>query len=274
MARAPLQPRIHKHLGTTSSQDASIYSTVTARILEALAGGVVPWRKPWRGGDALPANAVTNRPYRGINLFLLSMAPFSDHRWLTFQQAHGLGGHVRKGARSSIAIFWKKWEIRNSVGPERESAPQVVPLLRFYRVFNVEQCEDLAIADPAGWSASTSHERIARAEAVVRSMPHPPAIREEGCAAWYNPKLDLVQVPPLRTFETVDAYYSTLLHELAHATGHESRLKRPGVTDTAMFGSVEYSREELVAELGSAFCCASLGLDNSLVENSASYIEG
>lgn len=251
----------------------SIYQTVTQRILNSLEQGVVPWRKPWKGPSALPCNAISKRPYHGINLLLLSMAPFDDHRWLTFRQAQQLGGHVCPGERSSLAVFWKHLDIGEEDdlhGRKRRS----VPLLRYYHLFNVEQCEAFELPKLDHEDLEGEHERIGNAEHLVRSMPNPPSIREGGNLAYYRPVDDVAQVPPIGAFLTSDAYYATLFHELGHATGHETRLNRPGVTASIQFGSNDYSREELIAELTSAFCCAALGLDNSLTDDAASYIQG
>lgn len=249
----------------------NLYETVTNRILEALKRGVVPWHKPWDATASIPTNAVSNRAYRGVNVLLLGLSPYRDHRWLTFKQVQELGGTVRTGERSTMVVFWKQWQPPTKEDDER-SYPRNIPLLRYYRVFNVEQCEDLNVSPLAQPERISEHERIERAEALARGMSDPPRITEGGSSAWYRPSDDLVQVPCIERFETADAFYATLFHELGHATGHERRLKRPGVTGEVRFGSGDYSREELVAELTSAFCCASVSLDNSIVEDSASYI--
>lgn len=250
----------------------SAYEEATKRITDALEQGVVPWRKPWRTVPE-PVNAVSKRTYRGINLFLLSISPFTDHRWLTFRQAQGLGGNVKRGAKASLVVFWTQWEAPSIESTEGTATRRTIPILRFYHLFNAEQCEGLSL-QAIDEARIGDGDRIARAEELVKTMPSPPRIREGGEAAWYRARDDLVQIPPLPRFETVDAFYATLFHELGHATGHESRLKRPGVAGDLQFGSEGYSREELVAELASAFCCASLGLDNSLFGQSASYVDG
>lgn len=247
------------------------YAAVTARVLEALERGTAPWRKPWQEISGSPANALTGRPYRGVNVVLLGLAPYADHRWLTFRQALELGGNVRKGERSTEVTFWKPLDVPAT---ENEDERRRVPLLRSYRVFNAEQCEGLRLPPVDADLWARRHRRIERAETVLRHMPDPPEVREGGSRAWYAPAEDLVAVPPLCAFETADAFYATLWHELGHATGHPRRLGRPGVSESAAFGSADYSREELVAELASAFVCAAVGLDNSLAENSAAYVAG
>jgi antirestriction protein ArdC len=248
-----------------------VYELVTERILASLKAGTVPWRKPW-SEQAPPENALTRRPYRGVNVLLLGMSPYRDHRWLSLRQAGELGGRVRTGERSSLAVFWKRWEPRDATEEDTRETGRTIPILRYYRVFNVEQCEGLRLAPLM--CEERANRRIVAAEQILAGMPDPPVIEEGGSAAWYRPRDDRVRIPPFTRFQPADAYYATLFHELGHATGHQKRLDRPGVMESASFGSEVYSREELVAELTSAFLCAASGLDNSLVENAASYISG
>ncbi len=246
----------------------TIYETVTNTIIEALKRGVVPWKKPWTTAAA-PVNGLTHRAYRGVNVLLLSLSPYTDHRWFTLKQVNEKGGRVKTGERATMVVFWKQWQ--PPADDEEQPKPRPKPVLRYFHVFNAEQCEELGLPE-LHHPSETAHQRIERAELMVESMSNPPRIRE-GKAAWYSPSDDLVQVPPLKAFETADLYYSTLFHELGHATGHEQRLNRPAVMGEVQFGSGVYSHEELVAELTSAFCCATASLDNSLLENSASYID-
>lgn len=206
-------------------------------------------------------------------MFLLSLAPYTDNRWLTLKQAGTLGGKVIQGQKATMVIFWKHWEPRADEEVEDEPRKRI-PLLRYYNVFNVEQCEGLSVSPLYESPPLPEHQRIERAEILVRSMPDPPTIQEFGTSAWYRPIEDTLQIPPLNTFESADSYYATLFHELGHASGHQKRLNRSGVTGQICFGSGEYSKEELVAELASAFCCAAVSLDNSLIKNAASYIDG
>lgn len=254
---------------------ADLYSSVTQTILDALEQGVVPWRKPWRSFNSLPVNAITSRPYRGVNAFLLGISAYSDHRWLTFRQVSDLGGSVRRGEKASLAVFWKLWEPNESASDDANSAgPKRIPVLRHYHLFNAEQCSGLSLPELFQPDEAEQPRRVERAEMIVSGMPQPPTITEGGSSAWYRPSADHVQVPKLEAFRTPDSYYATLFHELGHATGHQDRLNRKGVTGTIQFGSGDYSQEELVAELTSAFLCAKAGLDNSLLADSASYIDG
>ncbi|MFZ4507053.1 MAG: ArdC family protein [Fimbriimonas sp.] len=251
----------------------AIYESVTRTIIEALQKGVVPWKKPWHQSQSVPTNATTNRPYRGVNLFLLAMHPYADHRWLTLRQANELGGSVKPGQKATTVIFWKRWQPTN---PEEggEATRREIPILRYYKVFNAEQCTGLPLPELYEGREVAQHERIEKAELLAKLMPNPPEICEGGSSAWYRPRDDRVQIPELDRFESPDAFYATLFHELGHCTGHVSRLNRPGVTGQILFGSGEYSKEELVAELTSAFCAATVSLDDRIIGSSAAYIDG
>lgn len=258
------------------------YDLVTARVIAALDRGTAPWRRPWHGLSGAPANAVTNRAYRGVNVVLLGLSPFADHRWLTYRQAHALGATPRQGESPTEVVFWKLVDLTKreeaakdkETGEKPEAELRRFPLLRTYRVWNAEQVEGLRLPPVAADREARLHERIPRAESVLRHMPGPPAVSEGQRSAWYAPAEDLVGVPALGAFHTPDAYYATLFHELGHATGHPARLDRRGVRGAVRFGSEDYGMEELVAELASAFVCAAVGLDNSLADNSAAYVQG
>lgn len=263
----------HRPRPKTSGQPTTcLYDRVTNQVLEALANGVAPWRKPWKGREHLPSNAVSKRSYNGINLLLLSMAKFADHRWMTYRQATELGGSIRRGEKGSLVVFWKILEPSKSTPDDSPSARHGVPLLRHYFVFNAEQVDGLSLSSLP--STAPQADRIEKADRIMHSMPNPPRVIEAGTSAYYRPSDDVVVLPPLRQFTSVDHFYATALHELGHSTGHQSRLNRPGVTGHIIFGTSDYSREELVAELTSAFLCAELGLDNSLIADSASYVSG
>ena len=243
-----------------------IYDIVTSKILDALDRGTVPWQKPWANG--LPRNAATNRQYSGVNVWLLGLAPYSDSRWVTYKQAAQLGGHVRKGQRSTLVIFYKQLQVvKETDGGE---STRSIPLLRYYSAFNVEQIDGLDL--PA--VQTNTVEPIAAATAIVGGMPNPPRIDHDGGnRAYYVPARDSIHLPRIDTFNGAAEYHFTLFHELAHSTGHPTRLNRKSLDTPAPFGSPVYSREELVAEFGSAFLCAQAGIDNTL-NNSAAYIKG
>lgn len=249
---------------------------MTQRIITALEGGTIPWQKPWAVLGGLPRNLVSRRPYRGMNVILLSLGqPYASPWWLTYKQAQGLGGHVRKGEHGSLVTFWKIQDEREPAeeGSGSEVRERRAPLLRTYQVFNVEQCEGIE-APPVPGFQPKAHERLMACEAIVTAMPLPPTLGRDPRQAFYAPALDLVAMPDLSQFETVESYYSTLFHELIHSTGHASRLARASLGTPAPFGSPDYSKEELVAEFGAAFLCAQAGIFPATVESQASYIQG
>jgi antirestriction protein ArdC len=249
----------------------NVYEIITERILKKLEAGTVPWRKPWQGGDAgIPRNVATGFPYRGINPFLLAGAGYASPYWLTFRQAKRRGGTVRKGEHGTPVIFWKWRDPENGEGGDDE---RTIPILRYYLVFNIEQCDGVSIP-VTSLAPQRAFAPITRCEEVVERMPDAPRIEHGRTEAAYLPARDTVILPDRSAFESEAAYYATLFHELAHATGHARRLARPAVMDAASFGSHAYSKEELVAEMGAAFLCSHAGIEAATLESAASYIDG
>lgn len=245
----------------------SVYQIITERVLEKLSQGVVPWRRTWTGPEPLQ-NLVTRKPYRGINVFLLGMQGFGSPYWLTLKQANRLGGKIRKGESGSVVVLWKWVE---KTDPETGEPAPAVPLLRYYRVWNVEQTEGIEVPK----AEVIDFEPIEAAERIVREMPErPPIVHQDPGKAWYDPWGDKVNLPRPETFEGPEEFYSCAYHELVHSSGHKSRLNRPGVVDVVKFGGHAYSQEELVAEMGAAFLCAVAGIEQVTLENSAAYIDG
>jgi antirestriction protein ArdC len=240
-----------------------VYELVTSRILAALEKGVVPWHQPWTTQP--PSNLVTKKAYRGVNVFLLSIQPHASPWWATYRQIETLHGHVRRGEHGTPVVFWKIMDKED----QEEQQERTFPLLRHYTVFNAEQCQGIERHLPPTKEAPA--EPIAAAEAIVRDMPDPPTIRR-GLQAAYSPLVDEVMIPTLPDFESAEAYHSTLFHELAHSTGHSRRLDRPTLTEACPFGSTNYSKEELVAEMAAAFLCGYAGISNTTVDNSAAYL--
>ncbi|MBE6441548.1 MAG: DUF1738 domain-containing protein [Desulfovibrio desulfuricans] len=253
---------------TTTKTD--VYQIITNRIISLLEEGTIPWRKPWSYGAAQrPLNLVSHRHYQGINCFLLACTPYASPYWLTYSQASKIGGHVRKGERGNYIVFWKMYEKEDA---NAEGGRKLLPVLRYYTVFNVEQCEGIDCPKVEG-EPCFRHDPIEAAEQIALSMPNRPTIGTGGVRACYSPTADHVQVPELSRYEKPEEYYSTLFHELAHSTGHESRLNREGITSNHFFGDEVYSREELVAEMASAFLCGYCGIENATIANSAAYIQ-
>lgn len=240
---------------------------VTESVIKQLEKGVAPWRKPW--STSMPRNLISKKPYRGLNVFLLATQGYGSPYWLTFNQAKQLGAHVRQGEKSTLVTFWKfsEYERENETG-DVENKTSV--LLRYYRVFNVEQCDGLKAL--YGDDRKPLHP-IAECESIANQMPNAPRI-EQHSHAFYRPSADIVGMPSRSCFESAEGYYSTLFHELTHSTGHRSRLNRfeENATDH-QFGSESYSKEELVAEMGAAMLAGIAGISQATLSNSASYLQ-
>lgn len=251
-----------------------VYDVVNQRIMELLQQGTVPWRKTWNSETHQPQNLVSKKEYRGINVFMLACQEYSSPYWLTFKQCQDKGGKVRKGQKSTPVVFWK-WIDRKDAGDfdQVETRNGRVPLLRYYNVFNVEQVEGIT-APPSSEAITNTFTPIEVAEQIIVGMPYKPRISYGGNQPAYSPVLDLVKCPVPEAFESPTEYYATMFHELAHSTGHASRVGRKGILEPAYFGSHEYSKEELVAEMGAAFLCGHAGIEQGTIENSAAYIAG
>lgn len=190
--------------------------------------------------------------------------------WLTFRQCRGLGGSVKKGAKATPVIYWNWLDIEKD-----KETDEKVPFLRYYAVFNLEQCEGLP-EDKVPQAAIDTNgiDRITVCEEIIKAMEGRPVITHNRQAAFYRADRDTINMPLFASFETAEEYYSTLFHELVHSTGHERRLARPEITDLSPFGTPSYSKEELIAEMGAAFLCGIAGIENVTLDNSAAYIEG
>ena len=252
---------------------ADAYDLVTARIVEALEAGIVPWHRPWKAGPNGfgPTSLATGKPYQGVNVFTLMatsmLRGYESNYWTTFKQAKDRGGSVRKGEKSTPVVFWKFIEKKNAETGKDEK----IPFLRYFHVFNLDQCDGLEEPTVETEFEPEDFDPIETAEAIANGMPHRPTVNHGGDAAYYSPALDYVQMPLTVQFESPTHYYGTLFHELVHATGHESRLNRKGASSPSRFGSEDYSKEELVAEMGAAFLCGAAGIDVN-VQHHAGYI--
>jgi len=249
-----------------------VYEVINNRILELLEQGTVPWRKTWNAGSNMPKNMVSKKEYRGVNVFLLACMPYSSPYWITFKQVQDKGGHVIKGSKSTPVIFWKWLDKKDADTTVNETVNGKIPMLRFYNVFNLEQTE--GIEPPPTTETINTFTPIERAEQIITNMPHKPDIKHGGNKAAYSPMLDYIKLPEPTSFEKPEEYYSTAFHELAHSTGHESRVGRKGILEPSYFGSHEYSKEELVAEMAACFLCGHADIENTVIENSAAYIAG
>lgn len=256
------------------SHKRDLYSDVTGRILAELEAGAAPWVKPWSAtpGQNVPCNAVTNRPYSGCNVVLLWMAQalgYRTPRYLTFKQAQELGGSVRKGQHGYTVVFVKRLQVPDREGSEAgQDVTRIVPMMRAYTVFNVEQCEGLppsALAIDPIKPRNTDGRDVTIDEFLATTRAD---IREGAGEAYYRPGDDCISMPSFHAFKSAAAFYGVVFHELGHWTGHKSRLDRDL---RGRFGDRAYAAEELVAELCAAFLCAEFSTDGDL--RHAGYIQ-
>ena len=275
-------------------QYKKICKIITDRIIGLLKKGVVPWQKPWKGGAYnIPRSVSTKKHYQGTNLTLLSCAGYSSPWFLTYGQAKNLGGQVKKGEKSLPVTYWKFYDeevctgyYNSSLGCAGKSCGKCsgtgkykpMPNLFSFNVFNALQCEKL----PEKYYKIIKKKEelidftpIKDCEEIIKNYPNKPKIaHDQNNRCFYRPSADAVHMVKPEKFISKEEYYSTFFHELIHSTGHKSRLNREGVSGTHFFGSHEYSKEELVAELGSTFLCGISGIDrSSVIKNSASYIK-
>ncbi len=240
---------------------AAVYEIITDRIIDLLDKGIVPWQRPWT--VEMPMNLVSKKPYRGVNILMLSWTDFKSPYWLTYKQALDLKGNVKKGAKGIPVVFWHFMKAKAEGSDEdiKKSFP-------FMRYFNVEQCEGI----PVPQDNKAEIEPIEKCERVINRMPHKPKIFHGGNKACYYPSKDTVAMPVKESFHSIERYYGTAFHELVHSTGHVSRLNRKGINDISAFGSETYSKEELIAEIGASFLCGITGIENQTISNQASYV--
>lgn len=255
-----------------------VYSKITDRIVADLEQGVRPWMKPWNADHA--AGRITRPlrhngiPYKGINVVMLWSASvtkgYSCPLWLTFKQALELGGNVRKGERGELVVYANRIT-RTETDDKGAEVEREIPFLKGYTVFNAEQCENL----PAHYTAKAEPPTLSpvqRIEAADRFFAATGAdIRHGGTRAYYAEGPDYVQMPPFETFVDAESHAATLAHELTHWTKHGKRLARD--MGRIRWGDEGYAREELVAELGSAFLCADLAITPEVREDHAAYID-
>lgn len=245
------------------------YQIITEQIIKQLESGVVPWRKPWISQE--PTSLASLKPYRGINVLLLASQGYASRYWLTFNQAKHLGGNVKQGEHSSLVTFWKRSPYKRKNEETGEDETRNGFLLRYFRVFNLEQTE--GIADKLGLQNPDKRvPSIEKCDEIVAKMPLAPR-REQSNAAWYRPLTDTVGMPSRDSFRSSEEFYSTLFHELAHSTGHPSRVGRDGIENVNSFASESYSKEELIAEMSSAFLSGVAGISPATISNSAAYLQ-
>jgi len=251
-----------------------VYEILTEQIIEALEDGYIPWEKPWNGYSFAPKNMVSDKNYRGFNAMLTSFLAmrhgYKTNIWVTYKQAIDLGGTVKKGEKACPINYYKMLEKKDDSGEVEDT----FPLLKYYRVFNLDQCEGIEIPEQEE-IVLNKHETKEKIDLkVMEYLVDGPNVKEVlGDRAYYDGLSDNVVVPELGQFKTIEEYYATLFHELAHSTGHKKRLNRFKNGPT-FFGNTEYAKEELVAELSACFSLSHFGLTDRVIKNSKAYIAG
>lgn len=247
---------------------------ITQEIIARLEAGTKPWIKPWRGVAVSRPLRACGTPYRGMNVFWLwmvaDMCGYASPFWMTYNQAQKLGAQVRKGEKSTIAVFYKSYTREVEAAETGETSEEARRVLKAYPVFNADQVDGL----PERFHPAATLELVepeGREQELDTFFAAIPAeLRHQGDEAYYEPVADRITMPPAHLFSGFDHYYATLAHELSHWTGHASRLDRDLRN---RFGSQAYAAEELIAELSSAMLGADLGLPVAHLDSHASYID-
>ncbi len=256
-----------------------LYSEIASRIIEQMEAGIIPWRKPWAGTRAGAISHATGRPYSLINQMILDR----PGEYLTFNQIQQEGGRIRKGSKARFVVFWKKYlrEKKSANGApvfdaDGEKVLEALPVLRYFQVFHIDDTEGI---EPKFTGENiTPPDPNAAADAALMDYVCREDIRLEQLItddAYYSPAFDLIHLPIIEQFDSAAEFYSTAFHEATHSTGHKTRLDRfPSNMAAAAFGSENYSKEELVAEIGAASILHILGMETpQSFKNSAAYIQ-
>lgn len=284
--------------------NVDVYTLVTEKFIEALKGGFIPWRRPWSGSGSGARSYESGESYSFLNQCLIlaqaqelnrgiedeseraeRIKKISGGRFITFTALQKIdGARIVRGSKSYIVTFYKPFQPKDENGnpaviidDDGTERPKLIPILRYYRVFSEFDCTGLPAEVP---SEVKVLDPIAEAEKVInnyisRANGGPAFFSEPNNRAYYSPASDEVHVPALAQYKLTAEYYSTTFHELTHSTGHSSRCNRDGITRAAVhFGDKDYSREELVAEMGSAMCLQRLQIDSAAAfKNSVAYVQ-
>lgn len=250
---------------------ANVYDMITDRIIAELEKGQIPWEKPWTGVRSGAYNRITKRPYSLLNQMLLQ----HSGEYATFKQWQDLGGHVRKGAKSEIVVFWKIFESKETNPDTGEIEIKKIPLLRYYNVFHISQVDGVEPLAPEHLNDEV--EPIEAGDKIINdyiNREHLNFVECKSNKAYYSPSNDTVVVPLKEQYNLINEYYSTTFHELTHSTGHKNRLNRLQSGAVSAFGSENYSKEECVAEIGSATLMSIAGIETpKTFRNSTAYIQ-
>ena len=256
---------------------ADPYQIITNTIISRLEEGIIPWQKPWTGinNPNSPRNLIKKKAYSGINYIILPSAGYKSPYWATYQQIKQKGGYVRKGEKATQIIWWAMIKVdSDKVDEKGNKIKKIIPKLKHYDVFNTDQCDEVRV--PTIEETTENIEEfnpIEKAEAIVAAYATCPEIRHAQQRAFYSPSSDFINMPQKESFKGEEEYYATLFHEMGHSTGHASRLNREGIVNFDKFGSHQYSKEELVAELTSCYLCGNADILPTIQDNSVAYIQ-
>lgn len=266
-----------------TSNKRDLYSEVTNKIISKIEAGVAPWRKTW-SQYGLARNYASNHIYTGINMILMNMTEHPIPYFMTFNQIKEQGGKIKKGSKAEMVVYFNlyyKDEQDNTLSREQAIAArqqgrevQVLKFIKYYNVFNIENIEGIEFEIPQ--VTLRDNDQINACEQIIAEMLNAPDFTLiDADQPFYSPVKDVVNMPSIKQFESSQAYYATCFHELAHSTGHASRLNREGITNPQQFGSSSYSQEELIAEMAASFLCAKVNMDyDEITDNSAAYLAG
>jgi hypothetical protein len=258
----------------------NVYEIVTEKIMEQMKAGVIPWQRPWHSISDEAISYVSRKPYSLLNQMLLGI----PGEFLTRNQIKALGGNIKKGAKAQFVVFFR-WVIKGThkvltneeaANTKPEDLSSLYPMLRYYYVFHLSDTEGIPTKIKED-EPVVKIKPVEAAEAIIRDYSE----RTDLCikqvksnGAYYSPLRDEVVVPLLDQFDNSEQFYATLFHECVHSTGAKKRLNRPTITETNFFGDENYSREELIAEMGSAMLCNRLGIDTeSVFKNTVAYLQ-
>ena len=251
---------------------SKVYEIVTAKILEILDSGVVPWSVPW-GPGVNEQKRSNGAAYRGFNQMLLTaerlVRGYSSRVWVTYKQAQEFGGTVKKGAKGTPVLFFqfmKKEEIRNGISREKK-----IPVTKFYTVFNIDQTEGCKLPAKLTSKPVAEHEPIDACKAIMDGYKNGPALVHLEHRAFYRPAPDEINMPAVDTFKSFAHYFGVWAHEAVHSTGHVKRLDRSTIGEAYHLDRSVRSFEEIIAELGSSYLCGVAGVEAVTIENSAAY---
>ena len=256
---------------STAGPGNKVHEIVTEKIVAALDQGTVPWKQPWVNlGQGGHKNLESKRSYTGVNQLLLQVTEYEQPWWITFNGAKRLGGHIGKDEKTTIVVWTKRVKVKDRDSDDPDAKKEIW-MLRYYRVWNVEQTVGLEERIPEPPELDADWSPVERFGEIVEGYPAPaPKIKHGGDEAFYAPGTDVVATPKPEQFSTAANYYAAFAHELTHSTGHPKRLDRSLVSMEMAPDS--YSREELVAEIGAAMLLAEAGIE-PLYELTASYVD-